>query len=136
MYKIIIFTHGSLSSGLLNTSALILGEQPEIEFFSVELGCDLLALKERVCKSLEEAQKKHKEILVLTDLMYGTPFNTMVELQKNYNFYHITGVNLPMLLEAINSRNEGSLAEVTASILNAAKEGIVDVEKLVEKMEA
>ena len=135
MYKIIIFTHGTLSSGLLNTSSLILGEQPEIEIFSVELGCDLLELKERVSKSLKEAEKEKKEVLVLTDLMYGTPFNTLVELQKNYKFYHITGVNLPMLLEAINSRNEGTLAEVAENILNVAKTGIIDVQKLLEEME-
>ena len=48
MYKIIIFTHGTLSKGLLNTSSLIVGEQPEIEAFSVELGCDLQDLKEGV----------------------------------------------------------------------------------------
>ena len=57
MYKIIIFTHGTLSKGLLNTSSLIVGEQPEIEAFSVELGCDLQDLKEQVSKSLKKAEE-------------------------------------------------------------------------------
>ena len=134
MYKIIIFTHGTLSKGLLNTSSLIVGEQPEIEAFSVELGCDLQDLKEQVSKSLKKAEEEGKEVLVLTDLMYGTPFNTMVELQKDYKFYHITGVNLPMLLEAINSRNEGTLAEMVENIIQVAKTGVVDVQKLFDEM--
>ena len=58
MYKIIIFTHGTLSKGLLNTSSLIVGEQPEIEAFSVELGCDLQDLKEQVSKSLKKAEEE------------------------------------------------------------------------------
>ena len=135
MYKIIVFTHGTLSKGLLETSALILGEQPEIEVFSVELGCDLLDLKESVCKSLEKAEEEEKEVLVLTDLMYGTPFNTMVELQKKYKFYHITGVNLPMFLEAMNCRDTGTLKEVVEDIIDVAKNGVVDVQKLFEEME-
>lgn len=118
----------------LNTSSLIVGEQPEIEAFSVELGCDLQDLKEQVSKSLKKAEEEGKEVLVLTDLMYGTPFNTMVELQKDYKFYHITGVNLPMLLEAINSRNEGTLAEMVENIIHVAKTGVVDVQKLFDEM--
>ncbi len=135
MYKIIIFTHGTFSKGLLETSSLILGEQPKIEFFSVELGCDLSNLKDQVSKSLESAKKDQEEVLVLTDLMYGTPFNIMVELQKNYKFHHITGVNLPMLLEAINCRDTGTLAEVAGDIVDVAQNGIVDVQRLLEEME-
>lgn len=135
MYKIIVFTHGTLSKGLLNTSTLIMGEQPDIEAFSVELGCDLLGLKECVMNSLKKAEEEQKEVLVLTDLLYGTPFNTMVELQKNCKFHHIAGVNLPMLLEAVNCRDEGSLAEVIGNIMDAAKEGIVDVQKLFGDLE-
>lgn len=135
MYRIIIFTHGTLSEGLLETSSLILGKQPEIEIFSVELGCDLQNLKESVSKSLEKAEEDQREVLVLTDLMYGTPFNTMVELQKNYKFHHITGVNLPMLLEAINCRDADTLEAVVKDIVEVGKSGVVDVQKLFEEME-
>ena len=83
---------------------------------------------------MKKAEEEGKEVLVLTDLMYGTPFNTMVELQKDYKFYHITGVNLPMLLEAINSRNEGTLAEMVENIIHVAKTGVVDVQKLFDEM--
>ena len=41
MYKIIIFTHDVLSRGLLETSRIVMGEQPDIETYSVTLGCDL-----------------------------------------------------------------------------------------------
>lgn len=135
MYKIIVFTHGTLSKGLLHTSSLIMGKQPDIEFFSVELGCDLVDLKEQVIDSLKKAEDEKKEVLVLTDLMYGTPFNTMVELQKNHQFHHITGVNLPMLLEAINCRDEGTLNDITDTIIEVAKSSIFDCRKLFNELE-
>ena len=135
MYKIIVFTHGNLSKGLVNTSSLILGEQPDIENFSVELECDLTNLKEQISKVLEKADQYKTDVLVLTDLMYGTPFNIMVELQKKYKFHHITGVNLPMLLEAINCREYVDLDDVTTKLVEVAKKSVIDVTKLFEEME-
>lgn len=45
MYKIIVFTHGSLAESLVRTSRLILGSQPDIETYCVEPGCNLEEMK-------------------------------------------------------------------------------------------
>lgn len=132
MYKIIIFTHDVLSRGLLETSRIVMGEQPEMETYSVTLGCNLDKLREQVKGSVEESEKRGQEVLVLTDLMYGTPFNMMAELQEGHQFFHVTGVNLPMLLEAVNRRGKGEekLSEKTVGCLvEAAKESIFDCRK-------
>ncbi|GAA6493653.1 MAG TPA: PTS mannose transporter subunit IIAB [Candidatus Bariatricus faecipullorum] len=135
MYKIIIFTHDVLSKGLLQTSRIIMGEQPDMETWSVEPGCNLDDLKEQVGSSLESSEKAGQEVLVLSDLMYGTPFNILVELQEKYQFCHITGVNLPMLLEAVNQRGEEPLEQVTENIIKAGKESIFDCKKLLSELE-
>ena len=40
-----------------------------------------------------------------------------------------------MLLEAINCRDTGTLAEVAGDIVDVAQNGIVDVQRLFEEME-
>ena len=51
MYKIIVFTHGSLAESLVRTSRLILGSQPDIETYCVEPGCNLEEMKNGVEQS-------------------------------------------------------------------------------------
>ena len=38
----------------------------------------------------------------------GTPYNTAMYLSQSYNLKVITGVNLPMLLTLVTTRNEES----------------------------
>ena len=67
MYKIIVFTHGSLAESLVRTSRLILGNQPDIETYCVEPGCNCLLYTSRfaaldawsmyLITSYEDAQK-------------------------------------------------------------------------------
>ena len=129
MYKVIIFTHDVLSRGLLETSRIVMGEQPDIETYSVTLGCDLEELRACVKNSIEHSEREGQEVLVLTDLMYGTPFNMMAELQETHCFSHITGVNLPMLLEAINRRQEPLSESTNGELVKAAKNSIFDCRK-------
>lgn len=69
MYKIIVFTHGSLAESLVRTSRLILGSQPDIETYCVEPGCNLEEMKNGVEQSIRRSNDSGQEVLVLTDLM-------------------------------------------------------------------
>ena len=123
MYKIIVFTHGSLAESLVRTSRLILGNQPDIETYCVEPGCNLEEMRNGVEQSIRRSNDSGQEVLVLTDLMYGTPFNTMIQLEEECSFTHITGTNLPLLDG--NSRS-------FAGLVDTAKEGIVDSHVLLQ----
>ena len=129
MYKIIVFTHGSLAESLVRTSRLILGNQPDIETYCVEPGCNLEEMRNGVEQSIRRSNDSGQEVLVLTDLMYGTPFNMMAELQETHCFSHITGINLPMLLEAINRRQEPLSERADGELVKAAKNSIFDCRK-------
>ena len=69
---------------------------------------------------------------MLTDLMYGTPFNTMIQLEEKCSFTHITGTNLPLLIEAINRRLLDGNSRSFAGLVETAKEGIVDSHVLLQ----
>ena len=132
MYKIIVFTHGSLAESLVRTSRLILGSQPDIETYCVEPGCNLEEMKNGVEQSIRRSNDSGQEVLGLTDLMYGTPFNTMIQLEEECSFTHITGTNLPLLIEAINRRLMDGSRGSFGGLADIAREGIVDSHVLLQ----
>jgi PTS system mannose-specific IIA component len=73
--------------------------------------------------------KKNGEVLVLTDMFSGSPFNAAVSLMQHYTFFHITGINLPVLLEILMSRETSGAAELCEDILSRAKDTIINVNK-------
>ncbi len=136
MFKIIVFTHGELSEGLLNTADLITGINKNIEYFTIFPGCDTEIILSEVCCSIENALKSNLGVLVFTDLFFGTPFNLIMSVSNKYKFSHVTGVNLPMLLEAITyqSQTNMDMNEIVKDLVVKGKESIVDCNSLVEKI--
>ena len=70
------------------------------------------------------------QILILTDIMGGSPFNTASQLlteisEKELNI--ITGTNLAVVLQAIFSRESIPYEQLAAEIIQAGKEGLNDI---------
>ena len=55
----------------------------------------------------------------------GTPTNITLSLPKKYSVEVVTGVNLPMLLKVIESRENMDLSELAMVAGEAGKAGIV-----------
>lgn len=125
--KIILVSHGSYSKGLLESVQMIVGKQENIVAYGLypeESPASLTEILESEVKELDE------EVLFMTDLFHGSPFNIVVSLMRNYDIYHVTGVNLPILLEAIMARNSGSSAQdVCKKLMEMESDTIKDVRK-------
>jgi len=136
MFKIIIFMHGDLAKSLKETAELISGSNDQVEFFGVPLGCDTGAVLNRVSTSIKEAGISNTNVLVLTDLFSGTPFNLLMTLISDHKFRHITGVNLPMLLEAISLQNQPELSmdKVVSELVFKGRESIGDCDIFVHHL--
>lgn len=98
----------------------------------MEPGCNLEEMKNGVEQSIRRSNASGQEVLVLTDLMYGTPFNTMIQLEEECSFTHITGTNLPLLIEAINRRLMDGSSGSFGGLADIAREGIVDSHVLLQ----
>ncbi len=133
MFKVIVFTHGRLGEELINTSSLIMGEQEDIESYSLMPGCDLDEMKQTLLCAIRQANAKGQEVLVLTDLMYATPFNIMISLKGQCEFRHLTGTNLALLTEALNARSDKGLDDM-CEICQTAQEGIMDADELIRRV--
>ena len=68
----------------------------------------------------------------MTELIHGSPFNSVVGLTREYDVYHISGTNLAMLMEVVLARNEEgiTLEQLCQRAINVAPTSFVDVRKL------
>ena len=133
--KVIVVSHGSYARGLVDTVQMIAGEQEDLEAFGLEPEESVDTLKEKIRQSIEQASQE-EEILILTDIFYGSPFNTVISLMPEYDLYHITGINLPLMMEVIMGRISGQHAEeICKELLKAAPDTVRDVRELYKEVE-
>lgn len=98
--KVIVVSHGSYARGLVDTAQMIAGEQEGLEAFGLEPEESVDTLREKIRESIEQTSEG-EEVLILTDLFYGSPFNTVISLMSEYDLYHVTGINLPLMMEVV-----------------------------------
>lgn len=134
MIGILLVTHGKFSEEIVKSAELIVGKQEKILTLGLQHGDSVEMLGDRVeesVKSLEDGDG----VLVLVDLMGGSPYN-VVALNSSklldINFRCITGVNLPMLLEAITMREIYNLDDLTDHCIETGTTGIKELFKEME----
>ena len=133
--KVIVVSHGSYARGLVDTAQMIAGKQEDLEAFGLEPEESVDTLKEKIRQSIEQASQE-EEILILTDIFYGSPFNTVISLMPEYDLYHVTGINLPLMMEVIMGRISGKHAEeICKELLKAAPDTVRDVRELYKEVE-
>lgn len=126
MVGIILASHGEFAEGILQSGAMIFGEQENVKAITLmpsEGPDDVKAKMQEAIASFDN----QKEVLFLVDLWGGTPFNqanTLYEEHKD-TWAIVAGLNLPMVIEAYASRlSMDSAQEIAAHIINTAKEGV------------
>ncbi|MBP3852160.1 MAG: PTS mannose transporter subunit IIA, partial [Erysipelotrichaceae bacterium] len=105
--RIVLASHGKLAAGMLNTVQMLLGQLDNITAYCLMPEEDVNAF----AKKLEEEVKTYgaENILFMTELIHGSPFNSVVGLTREYDIHHISGTNLAMLMEVVLARNEDGI---------------------------
>ncbi len=133
MVELIVVTHGTLSKALLETAQLLLGEQEHVTTFGLCLGDSVDYLREQVAQAIEEAQKE-REVLVVTDMLAGSPFNVACSLLSRFDFEHVTGVNFPTFIELLSNRDECTAHELVEMAVSTGRETVLDAKKYFEEV--
>jgi N-acetylgalactosamine PTS system EIIA component len=125
-YRIVIAGHGSLPGALLASAELICGEIPDI----AAVGIAPHESPDHFAEALRTAiGHDHRRVLVLTDLLGGTPFNVAAAIaSRSGRVVCISGANLGMVVEAAMSQGELDEA-LTERILETGRSGIVETER-------
>lgn len=103
MIGIIIATHDHLAESLLKTAEAILGDQSCVETLNIEPGAT--GIQVMVENVAEQVLKENDELIWLVDMFGGTPFRyASYCMMDDPRQALVTGVNLPMLLQALVNR--------------------------------
>lgn len=131
MVEIIVVSHGSFGEAMVESSKLIMGEQEHITAFGFYLGESIDELREKI-ETVIKANVDEREILVLTDMKSGSPFNAAASLMEKYPIFHIAGINLPTFMEIAATREFSTASELCEMAMSQGKETMVDVNKLLQ----
>lgn len=133
MIHVIIVTHGNLGAELLKSAEMIAGEIKGIDSVSLLKEDNPLSFEEKV---IQVIGKEEGQLLFLADIFGGTPYNTAVSLLKKWDAWIVTGVNLPMVLEAATTIEDVENAkDMAENLLKAWSGRIVSRETLKVKPE-
>jgi PTS system mannose-specific IIA component len=124
LIALIIGTHGKFSEELIKSSELIYGKQTNIASITFEAGESIENLISKYKKVLKELNTTDGA-LFLVDLFGGSPYNAAIVLaNENVKMDVITGVNLPMLIEAYARRTSDDIDDLVKHLKEASKLGI------------
>lgn len=128
MIGIVVTGHAHFPSGLLSAIELVAGK-PEnvvgVDFESGQSSDDLSRSLKAAVEMLEG-----EEVLMLADLVGGTPFNMAVLLRDQIPQKRIrvlAGINLAGMVEAVFSRSIVPFEQLVTQVKKAAEEGVVSL---------
>jgi PTS system mannose-specific IIA component len=124
MIGIVVVTHSQLGEALIEAAEFIVGSRPEgVVSVSIDLNQNVDKLREKVAAGIKKAGRE-EGILILTDMFGGTPSNISYSFLEEGRVEVLSGVNLPILVQALNSRAKMGLSELAASLETFGRKSI------------
>ncbi len=124
MTGILIVTHGNLGTTLIDTLEMIMGKpQENLISISIDIQQDPDNLRKRIKKGIQQVRSDNG-VIILTDMFGGTPSNLSYSFLEEGQVEVISGVNLPILMKAVDSREKMSMEQLTAALIAHGKRSI------------
>lgn len=124
MIGILVVTHANLGGSLIETVGFVLGNEPEnLTAVSIDIQEDPERLRKKIKKGISKV-RTDAGVIILTDMFGGTPSNLSYSFLEDGRVEVISGVNLPILLKAVNSRKKMAMKELTNSLVEHGKRSI------------
>ncbi|MCX7896670.1 MAG: PTS fructose transporter subunit IIA [Rhodocyclaceae bacterium] len=126
MIGILLITHETLGESLLQCACHVLNRRPDQV---MQLGLapgddpnDLLPLARKLLEMVDTGEG----VLVLTDIYGASPANLAAKLLDPGRVEGLAGVNLPMLLRALTSRDKG-MENLIKRATGGGRDGVLDM---------
>jgi len=126
MIGILVASHGGFAQSLLESAEMIFGPAENVRTIGLYPADDVCTFYKKIVELVRELDDGDG-VLTLVDLKGGSPCNQAIMALREVSFSCLTGVNLPMLIEALNGRCFMNLKELSESCAAIACEGVTDI---------
>lgn len=124
MKGILVVTHSQLGAALIEATEFILKDKPEaVKDVSIDISENVDDLRKKIVRGIKSVDQKDG-VLILTDMFGGTPSNLCYSFLEEGRIEVLSGVNLPILIKAIELRKEKELGKLAASLEVYGKKSI------------
>ncbi len=124
MIGIVIVTHCQLGEALIEAAEFIIGERPgSLESVSIDLSENAEKLRNKISQGIKKVEGQ-EGVLILTDMFGGTPSNLSYSFLEEGRIEVLSGVNLPILIQAANMREKMKLDQLASDLESFGKKSI------------
>jgi PTS system mannose-specific IIA component len=130
MVGILLLTHSPLGNAFIEAATHVFRGRPEriesVDVWADQDPAEVRALAKEAIARIDDGSG----VLVITDVMGGTPSNCTLQLAQPGHVEVIAGISLPMLLRALTYRND-TIDVVVEMALAGGQSGVVRVDNRV-----
>jgi len=135
MYNYIFLTHGDFGNILLNTACHIMDEKTNCKCSVYSMDFSMVAkldeIKEEIKEKIEGVLANGEKVIVFVDIFGGSPSNVAFTFPKNENLDVVSGVNLAMVMYALEHINsEKDIDSMVSSIIKTGLQNITSAKQL------
>ena len=124
MIGIVIVTHSQLGDALIDAAEFILGNRPDTMVpVSIDLKENVDKLRKKIAEAIKQVDNK-KGVLIFTDMFGGTPSNLSYSFLEEGKVEVISGVNLPILIKAVDIQKDRELSDLAQELEAFGKKSI------------
>ncbi|OLC78030.1 MAG: hypothetical protein AUH83_03255 [Deltaproteobacteria bacterium 13_1_40CM_4_68_19] len=132
MIGVVVATHGKLAEEMIRTAETVVGHLDQVVPVSVVAAApDMRAILKAAIQRVDQGDG----VLLLTDLLGGSPTNLCVSFLTERKVEVVTGINLPMLLKLSGLRASGKpIGQVAHDLAEAGQRSIGHVSESLRRM--
>ena len=124
MVGIVVVSHGGLADALISSVQSLVGNLEKISGVSIWPRDKEEVVKDQIHKKIAELDDGDG-VVILTDILGGTPTSLSLSFLENEKVEVVTGVNMPMLLTLASYRKGRSLREIGSLVKKSGRRSIV-----------
>lgn len=136
MIQILIVTHGELAEALKTSSKMFFGDMSDsLETIGLFPTDSPDSLQEKIKDKIQEIDDG-SGVMIFVDIFAGSPFNNVAivldELKETHKLQCFTGINMPLLMEALSSCQTMTIEHLTEHLEKVSKDTIVNLRKALD----
>lgn len=115
-----------MATSIIESAEMLVGKSEKLVGITLQLSDNFEEFQQRIfaqARQLDEGSG----VMILVDLLGGSPYNATAKVLSQENIECLTGLNLSMLLTALDQREYCDLKQLAKECKEAAITNIVDV---------